>query len=190
MAFDVGFVVDGSDIVEEQGSGNFRKLLEFVKEVQRALPISVNGIHLGVVTYGDEAEANMDFNINFSQENFESAIDGINYPGGVTKTANALGIVMKELLPSSERVNVQHVIVLLTAGKSEDDPVSIAEEIKASGAVMFCIGVGMMFDRAQLDAMASSSSSTHVMTIGFNELSSLVKTLAAAIVKGKHSPKN
>lgn len=177
--------MDGSDIVDDQGSGNFRKMLEFVKKVQKALPTSVNGVHFGVVTYGSEAEVNIDFNVHFIQESFDSAIEGINYPGGTTSTGNAMSVVMKKLLPQSKRRALQHVLVFMIAGKAQDDPVSLAEEIKASGAKIFCVGVGVMFDSAQLDAIASSPSSTHVITTKFNELGSQVQALVAGIVKGK-----
>lgn len=56
-------------------------MLEFVKLVQQALPVSVNGVHVGVVTFGTEAEVNVDFNVHFNQESFNGAIDGINYAG-------------------------------------------------------------------------------------------------------------
>lgn len=74
---------------------------------------------------------------------------------------------------------------MLIAGKGDEDAVSIAEEIKGSGTKIFCVGVGVMFDRGELDAMASSPSSTHVITTKFNELILQVQTLVAAILKGK-----
>lgn len=160
-------------------------MLEFVKLVQKALPVSVDGIHVGVETFGSEAEVNVDFNVHFNQESFSGAIDGINYPGGTTSTGNALSVVMTKLLPQSKRRAIQHTLVMLIAGKADDDPISLADEIKGSGARIFCVGVGVMFDRGQLDAMASSPSSTHVMTTKFNELGLQAQALVAAILKGK-----
>ena len=53
--------MDGSNAIEEQGSGNFKKCLEFVKEVIHAFPISNRAVHAGLISYSEQAAVDFDF---------------------------------------------------------------------------------------------------------------------------------
>lgn len=186
-AFDLGFVVDGSKVIDEQGTGNFRKCLEFVKEVLRSFPVSNEGVHAGLITYGKNARLNIDFNTLPDQTGTEAAIDTISYPGTESYTGNALDTAMSKLYPHSGRQSVAHVLVLITGSNSQDKFEESAEELKAGGIKIFCIGVGGQYDQSQLDLIASSPSDTYVITTEFDSLRNVVPILVSRINAGKKS---
>ena len=51
---DVGFIIDGSGSIEASGKGNFKKVLDFVKDLTRSFDVSKEGTHVGIVLYSDE----------------------------------------------------------------------------------------------------------------------------------------
>ena len=187
MAFDLGFVVDGSNVVDEQGTGNFRKCLEFVKDIFRSFPVSMDGVHAGLITYGTNARLNINFDSLLDQLRIEAAIDTISYPGTEPNAGNALGTAMSKLFPHSGRQNVAHVLVLILGSNPKDEVEASAEELRASGIKIFCIGVGGRFDQSQLDMIASSPSDTYVITTEFDTLRSAVPILVSRIGAGKNA---
>ena len=189
IAFDLGFVVDGSKVVDEQGTGNFRKCLQFVKEVFRSFPVSSEGVHAGLITYGTNARLNINFDSLLDQPGIEAVIDTISYPGTEPNAGNALGVAMSQLFPHSGRQNVAHVLVLILGSNAQDEVEASAEELRASGVKIFCVGVGGRFDQSQLDMIASSPSDTYVITTEFDILRNAVPILVSRIRAGKNEYK-
>ena len=186
IAFDLGFVVDGSKVVDEQGTGNFRKCLQFVKEIFRSFPVSSEGVHAGLITYGTNARLNINFDSLLDQPGIEAAIDTISYPGTEPNAGNALGAAMSQLFPHSGRQNVAHVLVLILGSNAQDEVEASAEELRASGVKIFCVGVGRRFDQSQLDMIASSPPDTYVITTEFDILRNAVPILVSRIRAGKN----
>jgi len=186
IAFDIGFIVDGSKVVDEQGTGNFRKCLEFVKEIFRSFPVSSEGVHAGLITYGTNARLNIAFNTLLDQPHIETAIDNIPYPGTESNAGNALSKAMSKLFPRSGRQNVPHILVLILGSNPKDEVEASAEELRASGIKIFCVGVGKRFDQSQLDMIASSPSDTYVITTEFDTLRNVVPILVSGISEGKN----
>lgn len=189
IAFDLGFVVDGSKVVDEQGTGNFRKCLQFVKEIFRSFPVSIEGVHAGLITYGTNARLNINFDSLLDQPRIEAAIDTISYPGSEPNAGNALDTAMSKLFPHSGRQNVAHVLVLILGSNPQDEVEASAEELRASGIKIFCVGVGGRFPQSQLDMIASSPSDTFVITTEFDTLRNAVPILESRIRAGKDSNK-
>ena len=185
IAFDLGFVVDGSKVVDEQGTGNFRKCLQFVKELFRSFPVSSEGVHAGLITYGTDARLNINFASLLDQPRIEAAIDTISYPGTEPNAGNALDTAMSKLFPHSGRQNVAHVLVVILGSNPQDEVEASAEELRASGIKIFCVGVGKRFDQSQLDVIASSPSDTYVITTEFDTLRNAVPILVSRISAGE-----
>lgn len=177
--------MDGSKVVDEQGTGNFRKCLEFVKEIFRSFPVSSEGVHAGLITYGTNARLNINFDTLLDQSRIEAAIDTISYPGTESYAGNALDTAMSKLFPHSGRQSVAHMLVLILGSNSQDEVEASAEELRASGIKIFCVGVGGRFDQSQLDMIASSPSDTYVITTEFDALRNVVPILASRISEGK-----
>ena len=51
---DLGFIIDGSGSIEMSGKGNFKKVLDFVKDLTRSFDVSNEGTHVGVIVYSNE----------------------------------------------------------------------------------------------------------------------------------------
>lgn len=177
--------MDGSKVVDEQGTGNFRKCLEFVKEIFRSFPVSSEGVHAGLITYGTNARLNINFDTLLDQSRIEAAIDTISYPGTEPYAGNALDTAMSKLFPHSGRQRVAHMLVLILGSNSQDEVEASAEELRASGIKIFCVGVGGRFDQSQLDMIASSPSDTYVITTEFDALRNVAPILASRISEGK-----
>ena len=56
---DLGFIIDGSGSIELYGKGNFKKILNFVKELTRGFDVSKEGTHVGIVIYDHEAKVRL-----------------------------------------------------------------------------------------------------------------------------------
>ena len=173
-------------MIDEQGSGNFRKCLEFVKEVLRSFPVSIDGVHAGLITYGEKSRLNFNFDTVLDQPTIETAIDSVSYPGTESHRGNALDTAMAKLFPHSGRQNVPHVLVVITGSNSRDEVESSAEELRASGVRIFCVGVGGRYDQSQLETMASSPSDSYVITTEFDALRNAVPLLVSQISAGKY----
>ena len=178
--------MDGSKVIDEQGAGNFRKCLEFVKDILRSFPVSIDGVHSGLITYGEISQLDFNFDTVFDQPTIESSIDSVSYPGNEARTGSALYTAMKKLFPHSGRPNLAHVLVLITGSNSRDEVDSAAEELRAGGVQIFCIGVGGRYDHTQLEIIANSPSDTYVITSEFDALRNVVPLLVSRIYEGKY----
>ena len=81
--------------------------------------------------------------------------------GGACKAGAALSTCQSGLFASSRSKAVKILIVMM-AGTSTDEIKLAVESIKSSGVIIVCLGMGSLFDRAQLVSMATMES--YVMT--------------------------
>lgn len=51
---DLGFIIDGSGSIEMYGQGNFKKVLNFIKDLTRSFDVSKEGTHVGLMIYSDD----------------------------------------------------------------------------------------------------------------------------------------
>ena len=51
---DVVFIMDGSGSIELSGKGNFKKVLDFVKDLTRRFDVSKEGTHVAIVLYSSD----------------------------------------------------------------------------------------------------------------------------------------
>lgn len=157
-----------------------------MKEILRLFPVSSEGVHAGLITYGKNARLSINFDTLLDQSGIEAVIDTISYPGTESYTGNALDTAMSKLFPHSGRHSVAHILVLITGSNSQDEFEASAEELRASGIKIFCIGVGGRYDQSQLDMIASSPSDTYVITTEFDTLRNAVPILVTRINTGKN----
>lgn len=53
---DVGFIIDGSGSIENALKGNYKKVLQFVKNVVKAFEVSKEKTHIGIISYDHDAK--------------------------------------------------------------------------------------------------------------------------------------
>ena len=114
-----------------------------------------------------------------------SAIDGIKYPGGGTKTGAALNKAKSELFEKSARAGVPNIAIVITDGKSKDSIGAPAQQLRDSGCTVFSVGIGKNYNKEQLREMATDPDSQHVMKADFDALGTIIETIVGNACKGR-----
>ena len=65
-------MIDGSGSIEQTGPGNFKRELNFVKQIVSAFEVSRDGTHVGIIIFSSDAKVCMQ--IFFSSGNHELGI--------------------------------------------------------------------------------------------------------------------
>lgn len=89
---------------------------------------------IGIITFNSGANAVADFSMN--EAYLQQSLENI-YAGGGTETGSGLSLAYEMLQNSGAR---QKIIVLMSDGESQDDPLPIAQEIKDSGITIYTLG--------------------------------------------------
>ena len=59
---DLGFLIDGSGSIEQAGRGNFKKELNFVKQIVNGFKVCKKSTHVGVIIFSSNAKVCMKVN--------------------------------------------------------------------------------------------------------------------------------
>lgn len=128
-----------------------------------------------------------EFDEHYNKAEVLSAIDGIKYPGGGTKTGAALNKAKSELFEKSARAGVPNIAIVITDGKSKDSIRAPAQQLRDSGCTVFSVGIGKNYNKEQLREMATDPDSQHVMKADFDALDTIVETIVGNACKGRCS---
>ena len=113
-AVDIIFVIDGSDAMGKQ---NFITVLDFVLDIVNAFPISVEGVHVGLVIITDKAVMSFQLNLYTDKSTLNSVIRQTYYPGGKTDTGDAIAkakYMFMESKREAAKVKYPMIIYILT----------------------------------------------------------------------------
>lgn len=100
---DLGFVIDGSGSV---GIKNFKRCLQFIKNMVRKFVLSRRFTRIGAVLYNTRAYKIFGFNRYGNKNQVLKAVSLIRYPRGGTKTGRALRYAYRYLFRRSKRRKV------------------------------------------------------------------------------------
>ncbi len=169
---DLVFLLDGSGSV---GSNNFKTVKEFVKKVVDFFNIGEKGTHIAVVQYSSRTVSEFHLTRYYTKSEMKQAVDSIRYQSGWTYTAEALKFLRNNIFTPKAGMRtdagIPKVLVLLTDGKSQGDPVGPpAEALKKIGISIFSIGVGSGVSISQLNEIASDPDSKYVFQRTFDDL--------------------
>ena len=113
---DVVFVMDGSSSV---GPENFEQMKSFVSELVGKLDIDSGNTRVGVVTYSNVVEEDIELGEYSTTASLQSAIASHSYIGRGTLTHVALEHVRTKILTmAGDRSEVPNIVVVLTNGES------------------------------------------------------------------------
>ncbi|EDO26650.1 predicted protein, partial [Nematostella vectensis] len=112
------------------------------------------------------------------------AVDKMPYPKGSTYTGRALQYMNDEIYRKATRVGVPNILIVLTDGKAHDSVAEPAKALRDIGIEIYSIGVGESYDKAELDAIATDPDASHVFSVDFKNMNSIVSTLDARICTG------
>ncbi|XP_055493648.1 collagen alpha-3(VI) chain-like isoform X3 [Leucoraja erinacea] len=140
---DIVFILDGSINIGRQ---NFPRLTEFVSNIVDAIFLDDGSLQVGVVQYNSDANNEFYLNSYQTRDNVLKAIEDIVYKGGTTlNTGAALRFVKNNqfIKSAGSRIEegVPQIAFLLIGGKSSDDAVAAATELKNAGFKIISIGV-------------------------------------------------
>lgn len=138
---DVIFVVDGSDGVGRE----FPIIQEFIRRIVESLNVGENKIRIGVVQYGDYAQADMYLNTHTTKEGVLNAVRGLRQRGGRQRNlGQALRFVNEDVLiearGSRKQDGVPQFVIVVSSGSSTDDINRPAAVLKQSRVLPFSIG--------------------------------------------------
>ncbi|XP_008293913.1 collagen alpha-3(VI) chain, partial [Stegastes partitus] len=138
---DVVFLVDGSDGVGRE----FAIIQEFIRRVVESLNVGENKIRIGVVQYGDFAQADMYLNTHTTKEGVLNGIREMSHRGGRQRNlGQALQFVSQDVLTaargSRKQEGVPQFVIAVSSGPSTDDVNRAASSLKQSRVLPFSIG--------------------------------------------------
>lgn len=172
---DIAFIVDSSGSISNK---DYNKMKYFMFSIAKALNISENGAHAGVVVYSKYAEVAIKFSDFKDVSGFQKAVYKLPHMNSLTRIDLGLKIAYSQLFSSlygGARRDVKKLAVILTDGKqSSTDGVkeSVAEAAKPlinSGIKTLSIGIGADVDKDELRAMVEYEEDV-ITAVNFDEL--------------------
>ncbi|XP_068429109.1 collagen alpha-3(VI) chain-like [Clinocottus analis] len=138
---DIVFLVDGSDGVGR----DFPIIQEFIRRIVETLNVGENKIRIGVVQYGDFAQADMFLNTHTTKEGVLQAVRDMRQRGGTQRNlGQALQFVSQDVLTmtrgSRQQEGVPQFVIVVSSGSSTDDISNAASSLKRSRVLPFSIG--------------------------------------------------
>lgn len=181
------FLVEGSASVERYGIGNFRALLDFVRNVTVGFSVSRTNTRVAVVVYGTRPEMLFGFNSHTNNGAVFNRLNrGVKYPRSGARVGRALDLARTQLFSRGRRrVSASKVVVVITDGRSMDDVRGPSNALKGMGVRIYCVGVGRYIHNPQLDIMSSTPRKTHIFVADWPHLGVVVNELKNAICLGE-----
>ncbi|XP_048455101.1 collagen alpha-3(VI) chain-like isoform X6 [Rhincodon typus] len=189
---DIVFLLDGSINIGRQ---NFPRLTEFVSSVVDAIYVDDGSIQVGVVQYNSDVNDEFFFNAYRSRADVLEAIQNIQFKGGRSlNTGAALRHVKNNHFVKSAGSRIEdgvpQLAFLLIGGKSNDDAVAAARELKAARFKIFTVGM-QDADIQEISDIASEQAGVFRVA-DMNTLSELTEQVLLAttdVIEGELCPK-
>uniref|UniRef100_A0A672HB79 Collagen alpha-1(XXI) chain n=1 Tax=Salarias fasciatus TaxID=181472 RepID=A0A672HB79_SALFA len=159
---DLVYIVDGSWSV---GFSDFDTAKQWLINISSQFDISSHYTQVAVVQYSDTPWLEIPLGKHQGAAELIQAIRGISYLGGNTQTGRAIKFAVDHVFSASQRGSVakNHIAVVVTDGKSQDDVVDASMEARAQGITVFAVGVGSEITTSELISIANKPSSTYVL---------------------------
>lgn len=137
----LGFLVDGSQSVPK---ANFVYLLEAVKYICSAYPISKDDVNVGLGVIETDPSIIFDFDKYFTKPTLNSAIDSTQHPGRgkALNLGKALSRVKTEMFDKSSRLLVRRVLIVILAGNPSDQYTDAVRLLRDDKIEIFVFTVG------------------------------------------------
>lgn len=148
VLMDLVVVLDSSSSV---GNENWVKQVKFTKMVIKQFKLGADGSRMSIFRYNseidEETEIKLSDTIGLDMTDVLNLFDKIPYNGSGTQTGQALQHVQAKSLSAAygNRPDIQDVILVITDGKASDAKLvkSVAQELRADGALIFAVGIGL-----------------------------------------------
>ena len=128
---DVGIVVDSSSSVRRD---NFEKVKQFLVDLVGKLSVSHSNTHVGVIHYNHRPFLDWDFKADTAQnaDSLKAALLAMGYKPGGTRTDRAMELASNNLfkVAHGERLNVPHILLVITDGKTNPGSKAYQDVVK------------------------------------------------------------
>jgi collagen type VI alpha len=153
---DIVFVLDASS---SEGSTNFQKQINFVKDFVTKFRVGVSGTQFSVVTFSTSVKNEFWLRDNSYSYTLRNALSKITYAKGITNTHLALDFVRQNsfLSVNGGRPDAEQIVIVLTDGQSTDPAKTkvAAEDLHLAGAQVISVGIGSGIGAQELETIAS-----------------------------------
>lgn len=165
----INFLVDESGSI---GSSAFQHAKSFLYAYvnQTYDDLSIMSIHFYDTTYDPYIA------YGSNRATMLSMIQSKPYRGGSTATGLAINASVQVIKNAKYPNGVPKILVILTDGESYDSVLEAANNARANGIILFCVGIGGNINNAQLLQIAGSSSNV-VYISSYSSLSNLVNLI-------------
>jgi len=153
---DIVFIIDSSGSLK----GYFDAEKYFIVSIAEAFNLADGFSKTSIVRFSSTAEIEIHFTDFQDIEDFEDAVEGIPYDGGLTRIDLGMLEAEKEMMEEYNRgrlldTDVLKFVVLITDGKQNStEPVKIAERLRRQGIKVIVLGVGSVVNEDDLQAIA------------------------------------
>ncbi|XP_066273397.1 uncharacterized protein [Branchiostoma lanceolatum] len=172
---DLFLLLDGSGSV---GTANFDKVKQFAADVVNSFDVSPTATRIGVAQYSDRNSLVFNLGDKADKPSTVSAINGVAYQSGGTKTGAALQHVRDNA--AWRGGDVPKVVIVLTDGKSGDDVAAAAQSLAADGVKVYAIGVGN-FDHGELIQITNNDQNNVIELNNFDALATKIDEIAKVV---------
>ncbi|XP_055863253.1 cartilage matrix protein-like [Biomphalaria glabrata] len=176
---ELGIVLDSSVSIEDK---DFLKGIKFLQDYLQEFDIGPKNVRVAIIPYAQGVYTDVSFNLNTysTKEDVISAIGRISHKQGQS-TDTGEGIkYMREVQMSDAvvRPGVTKIGLVITDGNSQKKNFTAAEAgaARASGIIMFAVGVGVNVSREELLNIAGDTSRVSKAD-NYDKLNSIIKSL-------------
>ena len=186
VKMELGFLLDVNS--NNFRPGQFDNVLNSVKSIYAPFTIGKDKTRIGVVTYSEHPRTAISLDQYASRQSLDTAVDNTLMSPLSSPSLLGQGLAaVKQLFYGKPRPKTPKILVVITGGKSGDDVIKPSAALKALNMTIFCIGVGQNIDRNELETVASTPASDHVIMAAISHRETAGENLASRIKKGDTS---
>ena len=164
----------------------FEAAKTFIKKLYSNFPIGEDATHVGLVVYGKVSPVVFNLIDNRDKESVDDKVLSAFNPGsGENVLGKGLRITKDRVFDVSARPGGHQVLMVLVAGKSNDDTRFPARALRDKGVTIFGIGMGDNADVNQLRDIVTSPEEEHLARAKSEDLEKLLSPMVQNIRKGK-----
>ncbi|KAL3866044.1 hypothetical protein ACJMK2_043385 [Sinanodonta woodiana] len=174
---DIMFLLDSSSSIYIL---DYKKQLNFVNRLIDTFDIGRDKTRVGVSIFSFTYQPSIALTTYDNKENLKRAVNQTRYLTGGTNTHIALSELRRSGFRNA-RPNVSRIAIVMTDGQSQDFKKTFeeAQRLKATGVIVFAVGIGKDVDMKELTAIGSEPSDQYVLLANdFNDLDTIYDRLA------------
>ena len=179
------FMLDSSGSVRDDG---FVKMKTFVKDLVDTLNVAKDQSNIGVMTFSDTAQIDVQLGNFSTRTQIREAIDKIEYRRGKTNTAAALRMLREQAFSGKGLSNfMRKIAVILTDGNSDDflETITEAKKARSAGITLIVIPATDWLNMLEIKEIASDPDNFNIMMVkNLDALGTISKPLQRALCDG------